>query len=821
LLPCRRNNLFAGHRKEKIFDGDDLDIFGFPSPFVLNCMKKLILELLFCLTMITGLAQNKFTITGYVKDSLSVETLIGATIVINGKEKGVNTNQYGFYSITLPEGHYSVLCSFVGYQSKQQEVELSGNSSLNFLLAPKISTNEEVIVYSKRRDANVRNAQMGKIDLSMSQVKSLPVLFGEVDIMKTLQLLPGVSNAGEGNTGLYVRGGGPDQNLIMLDDAIVYNTGHLFGFFSIFNSDAIKNTSLIKGGMPAQYGGRLSSVLDVSMKEGNMNKFQVDGGIGLIASRISIQGPIKKQKASFIVSARRTYIDVLIKPFVPKSSQFYGSGYYFYDLNTKVNYQFSEKDRLYLSGYFGRDVFTFNNSQRSFRTNIPWGNTTATLRWNHVFNRKLFANTTLLYNDYKFAFDASQDNFNLDLNSGIHDLTAKTDFDYYASPQHKIKFGGLFTYHTFTPNILSGNQDSTQFTPNNSNKKYANEMALYIQDDWELSEKIQVNAGLRWSGFEQIGPYTIYQTDSNGNKLDSNVYKRGQVVKSYGGLEPRLTLRYAINDETSVKASVTRNLQYIHLVSNSGTTLPTDLWVPSTYRVQPQIAWQYAAGLFKNFKNNMYETSVELYYKNMQNQIEYMEGYTPSLSDPEASFVFGKGWSYGAEFYINKSRGRLTGWIGYTLSWTWRKFPQLNNGDTYPAKYDRRHDLSVVTAYEVNSHWKLSAVFVYASGNATSLPVQFYVIGGVLTQEYSRINQYRLPSYNRLDFAATYTPTYKPNKKIHGSWVFSIYNVYSRLNPYFIYFDQTGSPYDGTLKVQAKQVSLFPIIPSITWNFRF
>jgi hypothetical protein len=765
-------------------------------------------------------AQNKFTISGYVKDSLSGETLIGASVSVNEKTFGVNSNQYGFFSITLPEGSYKITCSFVGYESQESQLQLEKNTNFNFVLTPKFSTNQTVVVSSKRRDGNVKNAQMGKIDLSMEQVKSLPVLFGEIDIMKTLQLLPGVQNAGEGNTGLYVRGGGPDQNLILLDDAIVYNTGHLFGFFSIFNGDAIKNTSLIKGGMPAQYGGRLSSVLDIAMKEGNMNKFEAEGGIGLIASRISIQGPLKKNKASFIVSARRTYIDVLTKPFIKKSSNFYGSGYYFYDLNTKVNYKFSDKDRLYLSGYFGRDVFDFKNAQRSFSANVPWGNATASLRWNHVFNQKLFANTTLVYNNYQFAFNAEQQDFALRLSSGIHDLTFKTDFDYYASPQHKIKFGGLYTYHTFSPNILSGQQDTTTFQPNNSNKKYANETAVYVQDDWAVNDKLQVNAGLRWSTFSQIGPYTTYVTDSNGNKLDSSVYRRGQTVKAYGGFEPRITLRYALNDETSLKASAGRNMQYIHLVSNSGTTLPTDLWVPSTYIVKPQISWQYSAGIFKNFKDNTYETSVELYYKEMQNQIEYKAGYTPSLKDPEQDFVFGKGWSYGAEFYVHKTKGRLTGWIGYTLSWTWRKFPLLNNGDAYPAKYDRRHDLSIVASYELNKHWKIAAVFVYASGNATTLPTQFYIINGVLTQEYSKINQYRLPAYHRLDFSATYTPTYKPNKKIHGSWVFSIYNVYSRLNPYFIYFNQTGSPYDGTLKVEARQVSLFPIIPSVTWNFK-
>ena len=632
-------------------------------------------------------AQKKFTISGYVKDSLTSETLIGATLSVNGIALGANSNLYGFYSITLPEGHYRISCSFVGYESQETAIALDADINFNFTLPAKITNNEAVIVSSKRRDGNVKNAQMGKLDLSMNQVKSIPVLFGEVDIMKTLQLLPGVQNAGEGNTGLYVRGGGPDQNLILLDDAIVYNTGHLFGFFSIFNGDAIKNTSLIKGGMPAQYGGRLSSVLDIAMKEGNLNKFQSEGGIGLIASRFSLQGPLKKDKASFIISARRTYIDVLTKPFIPKSSSFYGSGYYFYDLNVKINYTFSEKDRLYLSGYFGRDVFDFRNSQRSFSANIPWGNATATLRWNHVFNPKLFANTTLVYNDYKFAFNADQQNFALSLSSGIHDLTAKTDFDYFVNLKHKIKFGGLLTNHTFAPNILSGQQDTTIFKPNNSNKKYANETALYLQDDWSLSDKWQVNGGLRWSRFSQIGPYTAYQTDSNGNKTDSSRYSSGQTVKAYGGLEPRLTLRYSLNDETSLKASVARNLQYIHLVSNSGTTLPTDLWVPSTYRVKPQMSWQYSAGIFKNFRNNTYEASVELYYKQMQNQIEYRAGYTPSLKDPEEEFVFGKGWSYGSEFYLNKARGRLTGWIGYTLSWTFRKFPHPAN----PILYHRRH----------------------------------------------------------------------------------------------------------------------------------
>jgi len=766
-------------------------------------------------------ASAKYTLSGYLKDSLSSETIIGAAISVGGQGRGVNSNQYGFYSITLPAGEYDLNITHVGYNSQKKAIKLDQNITIDFLLTPKSTTYAEVVVSSRRRDANVKNAQMGKFDLSMNQVKALPVLLGEVDILKTLQLLPGVRNAGEGNTGLYVRGGGPDQNLIMLDDAIVYNTGHLFGFFSIFNSDAIKNTTLIKGGMPAQYGGRLSSVLDVAMKEGNMNKTQVEGGIGLIASRFSVQGPIKKDKASFIVSGRRTYVDAIVKPFVKKSSQFYGSGYFFYDLNTKVNYRFSDKDRLYLSGYFGRDVFTFKNSRRSFSANIPWGNATATLRWNHVFNRKLFANTTLVYNKYNFAFNAAQENFSLSLASGISDWNAKLDLDYYPAPQHKVKFGGLFIYHKFTPNVLSGQQDTTIFRPNNESTKYANETALYVQDDWELSEKVKIHLGIRWSGFAQIGPYTKYDRDVDGNKLDSVVYPRGDLIKAYGGPEPRMTIRYAFNDETSIKAAVTRNLQYIHLVSNAGTTLPTDLWVPSTFRVQPQKSWLYALGLFKNFQDNMFETSVELYYKKMDNQIEYSEGYTPSLKDPEEEFVFGKGWSYGAEFFINKSKGKLTGWIGYTLSWTWRKFPDLNDNNTYPAKYDRRHDLALVGTYELSPKWKLSTVFVYGAGNATSLPERFYIVNGVLSQEYSKINEYRLPAYHRLDFSAIYTPKKNANRKMQTNWVFSIYNVYSRLNPYFIYFDQTGSPYNGSLQIEAKQVSLFPIIPAVTWNFRF
>ncbi len=784
-------------------------------------MKKLLSVTLFVIPFIVC-SQNKYTLSGYVKDSLSGETLIGSTISVAGLSKGITSNSYGFFSISLNAGTYTFVCSNVGYVIQVKKIDLTRDVQFNFEMPPKITTEQAVIISSKKRDANVKNAQMGKLDLSINQIKSIPAFLGEVDVLKTIQLLPGVQSAGEGSSGLYVRGGGPDQNLILLDDAVVYNTGHLFGFFSIFNGDAIKNVSLIKGGMPAQYGGRLSSVLDIAMKEGNDKNFQVEGGIGLIASRLSIQGPVKKNKASFIISARRTYVDALAKPFIKKTNSFSGSGYYFYDLNAKINYKFSEKDRIYLSGYFGKDKFDFVNGKQSLSVHIPWGNATGTFRWNHVFNNRLFSNTTLVYNDYNFNFGANQNNFEINLRSGIKDWNVKQDFDLYPFTNHKIKFGALYTYHTFTPSVLTGKQDSVQFKPNNAQQKYSHEGAVYIQDDWDISDKIKINAGIRESAFQQVGKYKSYTTDANGNRLDSTVYKKGEPVKTYFGFEPRFTIRYALNDATSIKAAVTRNVQYIHLVSNAGTTLPTDIWVPSTIKVKPQLSWLYALGLFKNFNDNTYETSLEVYYKDLQNQIEYEEGYTPAtLEDTENFFTFGRGKSYGTELFINKTKGRLTGWIGYTLSWTFRKFIELNFGEKYFAKYDRRHDLSLVGIYELSRKWKLSGTFVFGSGNAATLPQRFYIFDGVLTQQYSRINEYRLPSYHRLDFAATYSPKKHPERKLKSEWVFSVYNIYSRKNPYFIYFDQTGNPYNGTLEVQAKQVSLFPIIPSVTWNFKF
>jgi len=764
------------------------------------------------------LAQNRVTLSGYIKDSESGEALIGGTVFIKETGKAVEANTYGFYSISMPVGTYTVLFSYVGYATVTQSINLLESKTLNPVMVNQTNL-DEVEVTTERKNENVSSTDMGTISLSIDKVKTLPVIFGETDILKTLQLMPGIQSAGEGNSGFYVRGGGPDQNLILLDEAIVYNTGHLFGFFSVFNSDAIKNVNLIKGGMPANYGGRLSAVVDVSMKEGNMKKTRVEGGIGLIASRLLIEGPIKKDKGSFIISGRRTYIDVLTKPFA--SGSLANSGYFFYDANLKANYAFSEKDRVYLSGYFGRDKFKFGSGNGNFNADIPWGNNTATLRWNHLFSDKLFLNTSLIYNQYQFSFGANQKDFVVKLSSGIRDYSFKTDLDIYTTFQHHFKTGLIYAYHKFTPNQISGKSGDVEFNPDQSSIRYGHEAAVYLMDEFDLGSKIRVNAGLRYSGFGQVGPFTNYSYDFNGRKTDSSTYSAGELVKTYGGWEPRLNLRYTLSQNSSLKGSVTKNYQYLHLLTNNGSTLPTDVWFPSSLNVKPQQAWQYSLGYFQNLKDNAIETSVEVYYKNMNNQIEFREGYTPtSASDAEKDFVFGKGEAYGAEFFVNKTKGKFTGWIGYTLSWTSRQFNLLNNGNPFPAKYDRRHDLSLVASYELNKKWTFSAVFVFGSGNAITLPTNFYFIDQQLVQQYSELNAYRLPPYHRLDISAIYKPKPKRPRRLTGSWAFSIYNVYSRQNPYFLYVDQEGSAQTG-MKVAVKQVSIFPILPSITYNFSF
>jgi len=777
-----------------------------------HCFIALILA---CLPVI--LFAQKVSLSGYMRDTATGESLIAGSVFIKEANQGGQTNSYGFYSVSVPPGEYTVIFSYVGYAPLVKTMNLIANQSYNADLRNN-SELKVVEVSADRKDENVKNTEMGTIKLSMDKIKNLPVLFGEVDILKTLQLLPGVQSAGEGSAGFYVRGGGPDQNLVLLDDAVVYNTGHLFGFFSVFNSDAIKDVTLIKGGAPANYGGRLSSVVDVSMKDGNQKEYHAEGGIGLIASRLTLEGPIKKNKGSFIVSGRRTYIDILAKPF---SSKLKNSGYYFYDANLKANYKFGEHDRVYLSGYLGLDKFKFTNPSSNFSADIPWGNTTATLRWNHQFNDKLFLNTTLVYNDYNFSSNFNDNNFGIKIASGIKDYNAKSDLDYYTSFNHHFKVGIAYTHHTFIPNQVSGQIDTIKLNPDNAFVKYAHEASAYILDEFEPTKWLKINAGLRYSWFGQVGPYTRYVYNLNDIATDSTHYTGGQLVKSYGGWEPRLNLRFELDDNSSIKTSIAKTYQYIHLVSNNGSTLPTDVWVPSTYLVQPQMAWQYSAGYFRNFLNNKLETSVEVYYKDMHNQIQYKDGYTPdNIEDPERSYVFGTGTAYGAEFFINKTQGKFTGWIGYTLSYTYQQFPDLNNGNSFPAKYDRRHDLSVVGSYAFNKKWTASAVFIYGSGNAITLPTAYYFVDGKLAEQFSQVNAYRLPAYHRLDISAVYTPQHKVKRRWLGSWAFSIYNVYDRHNPYFIYVDVQGTGQTG-IKVTPYAVSIFPIIPSITYNFKF
>jgi hypothetical protein len=816
--------------------------------------KFLYITILFIFPFVI-LAQN-VTLSGYIKDKTNGENMVGVTVFVKEIGKATTTNPYGFYSITIPKGKYTVEYRFISYESSVQSVNLEKNTVLNINLSPSEKELSEVEVSTDRPEQNVQSVQMSAVNLDIAEIKKIPAFMGEVDVLKTIQLLPGVKSAGDGNTGFYVRGGGPDQNLILLDEATVYNASHLMGFFSVFNGDAIKNVNLIKGGMPAQYGGRISAVLDIAMKDGNNQKYEVDGGIGVISSRLTLQGPIKKDVSSFIISARRTYADVLAQPYfkyIKKDSPFAGTSYFFYDLNAKINYKFSDKDRVYLSAYFGRDVFRFVDEEAKFNTNIPWGNATACLRWNHVFSSKLFSNASLIYTNYDFAFGAVQDNFELTIRSGIKDWNFKYDVNYYPNPRHNVKLGLNYIFHTFIPTSVSAKQGETVFDLGKIIKLYSHDAAVYIGDDWDITEKLKVNAGLRFSYFAQVGPFTRFTKDFLGKPADTIVYGRGKKVVDYKGLEPRFSMRYALRKSLSVKASYTYNYQYIHLASMSAVSLPTDVWMPCTEVIKPQISSQYAAGVFKNFKDNTYETSIEVYYKDMQNQIDYKEGAQPSdnvMDNPDNGFTFGKGWAYGAEFFVKKRTGKFTGWVGYTLSWTWRQFNEINYGAKYLAKYDRRHDASLVLTYDHSKKWNFGLVWVYGTGNRGTLPNGFFLFEGSLSNDYGLRNSYVFPAYHRMDLNVTFTPdrakhlerkkarlvnryTKKgkdpstivlPKKWLNnylGSWTLSIFNVYNRYNPYFIYYSKSGDFAKGNLSVKARQVALFPILPSVTWNFKF
>ncbi len=775
---------------------------------------KIFTTFLLSMVSIFGYSQNTYTMSGYITDAGTGETLIGANIIDKSdRVTGTATNTYGFYSITLREGEYNLLISYLGYEDTEIKVVFDKDTERNIELSQGVVFEEIVISEEKEKQReNVESTQMGKLELPIENIKKLPAIFGEVDVLKALQLLPGVLSSGEGTAGFYVRGGGPDQNLVLLDEAVVYNSGHLLGFFSVFNADAIKNTTLIKGGMPANYGGRLSSVLDIQMKEGNNKFYEVEGGIGVVSSRLTIQGPLVKNKSSFIVSGRRTYLLDLAQPAINKTD-FAGTNYYFYDLNTKWNYQFSNKDRLYFSGYFGKDVLKFNQPPRDFFFNLPYGNKTGTLRWNHLFSDKLFFNLSAIYNDYNFKFNGGQDEFIFKLNSGVRDYNLKLDFDYYPNTVHSVKYGVNYTYHKLTPNTASATNGEVEFNTT-FGPKYANEIGLYLLDDVRVNKDFSINIGLRYSIFSQVGPYT--------SKLDGTEYSSFSPVKTYTGIEPRLSAKYSISEDLSLKGGVTFNTQYLHLVSNSTSTLPTDIWVPSTEILKPQNSVQYALGAFKNWKKNTYETSIEIYYKDLNNQVDYAENYVNDIQvEIEDEFVKGEGRAYGAEFFIKKAKGRLTGWIGYTLSKTERSFPDIEGGRWYPTVYDRRHDLSIVANYKLSDHIELGGVFIYGSGRWYTPIKGFYFVERNLSTFYGPRNSSQLEDYHRMDLSLTWYPRPHARKKWKGWWTFSIYNSYNRKNPFFINFEAETDPNTGVSKIEGNKITIFPLIPSVTYNFKW
>ena len=745
-------------------------------------------------------SEKNVTLSGYVLDASSGESLIGANIYSDELRIGTSTNSYGFYSLSLPVNQdIRIVFSYVGFKPQVKKLFLKKNLKLNIKLTPQPISAEAIVVTARKEDENIERKQMSVMDVPVRMVKQLPAILGETDILKVIQLLPGVQSGSEGTTGFYVRGGNADQNLVLLDEAVVYNPNHLFGLLSTFNSRAINNVTMIKGGFPAQYGGRLSSILNISMKEGNNKTYHMNGGLGVITSKLTVEGPILTEKASFIISARRTYFDLLLKAMPSLSS----TKYSFYDLNAKINYKLSDSDRFFLSFFSGSDNAAYVDAN-SLNYDFKFGNSTGTLRWNHLFSEKLFSNTSLIYNTYLMNLKTNQGNFYSEFYSQIKDFNAKTDFEYFPNPAHTIKFGVQYTQHTITPTGTSGNvkTDSlaTKVNITNIQKKRAAEGSIYINDAINVSKSIGLNLGLRFPVFK------INQT-------------------SYSGIEPRATLKYTLSPVSSVKAAYTVMHQYLHLVPSSTASFPTDIWLPSSKIVKPQRSQQYALGYFRNFEKNMYETSIEAYYKAMQNQVAFKEGtHLLEQTDIDQQLVFGKGWSYGVEMLVKKRSGRYNGWISYTLSWTNQQFPDLNFGKVFPFKYDKRHDLKAVGIYNLNKKWSFSADFVFASGNVVTLPegrVNVYEGGDLYNgvfDVYTGRNNYRLGNYHRLDVTATYKYASSFfNKNYNGEFVLSIYNVYSHLNPYFIYVDVDGV----THKPYAKQVSLLPIIPSISFNFRF
>lgn len=774
-------------------------------------MLKLKLLAIMLIMTIASQAQQKFTISGSVKAKSSGETLIGAIVkVADVQGAGTITNEYGFYSLTVPQGTHTLSVSYLGFQLSEQQITLDKNSVINIEMADEGQKLDEVVIKSERDDANVTRSEMGMMKLDIKTANKLPVIMGEKDILKTMSLMPGISSAGDGNSGFYVRGGGPDQNLILLDEAPVYNASHLLGFFSTFNSDAIKDVTVYKGSIPAEFGGRVSSVLDIQMNEGNNQDYHVSGGIGLISSKLNVEGPIQKGKSSFLISGRRTYADMFLK--LSKNENRKNSQLYFYDLNAKVNYTINDKNRVFLSGYFGKDVLGLNNI-----FGFDWGNTTGTARWNHIVNSKLFSNTSLIYSDYRYNIGITTAGFDFGIKSKIQDWNLKQEFTYYPSTKHTVKFGFNTIYHTIQPGSIEANSMESQINSSSVENRYSWENAVFASDEWKASDKVHVNYGIRVSSFSLLGKGTFYQFDEQGNTIDSTMYASGEFAKTYVNPEPRLSVNYMLNSRTSIKGAYTRGAQYLHLMSNSNTGNPTDLWIPSSEIVKPQIVDQYSLGFYRNFKDNGYEFSAEVYYKDMQNQIDYKNGAQLNINTKiESELLFGVGRAYGLELFFKKKYGRFNGWIGYTLSRTERKIDGINNGDWYVSRYDRTHDVSIVGMYDLTKRWTLSAIWVYNTGNAVTYPAAKYELNGQTYFYYSDRNASRMPAYHRLDIGATYTKITKRGRE--SSWAFSIYNTYNRYNPFTIGFEQNET---NPQQTQAVQTSLFGIVPSITYNFKF
>ncbi|MFD2742186.1 TonB-dependent receptor [Sphingobacterium populi] len=766
---------------------------------------------LYTLLLFTAVAQaqNRVTLSGFVKNAESGETMIGAMIRFPDLDISASTNSYGFFSIQVPVGTHRVEVSYVGYSTLSSTVELNKNVQRSFEISNAEKEIEEIVVSASSRPNQVRSPQMGAVKITTEEIKKVPVIFGEPDILKTIQLLPGVATGNEGSSNFFVRGGGGDQNLILLDEAIVYNASHLLGFFSTFNSDAIKDVNLFKGGIPAQYGGRISSVLDINMLDGNKKEFGVEGGVGLIASRLKIDGPIVKDKSSFMVSGRRTYADLFLK--LSNDENINQSKLYFYDLNAKMNYKINDRNTLYLSGYFGKDDLGYSD-----RFSFDWGNATATLRWNSILNEKLFSNTSLIYSDFTYNVRVNSNDNDFGIASQIKNWNLKQDFTYYGLNRHSIRFGVNVLNQKISPASLNAADNST-VNSISVDTRQGYESAIYASDEWKVSDRFSMIYGLRLTNFTVMGPGTFYEFDSDGEAIGEKQYGR-EVVKNYLNLEPRLSMSYQLNRNNSIKASYNRIVQHLHQLTNTTSSLPTDQYVISSMNIKPQIADQVSLGYFQNFANNGYEFSTEIYYKDMQNQIDFRNGADLQANNQlEGDLLFGKGRAYGIEWLLRKNRGKLNGWISYTLAKSERQFDQINGGEWFNARQDRTHDISIVAMYELSKRWTAGATFVYNTGNAITFPSGKYQLDGSTRFYYTERNGYRMPDYHRLDLSVVYEPT-PEKKRFRSSWAFGVYNAYNRRNAYIIDFRENEVNPNIT---EAYRIALFGAIPSVTWNFKF